>query len=478
VSVAASSAAAGGTTEKGRVERMDGFSVSGQRVVVVGGAGSGIATAHLLVDRGARVTLADKRTSVEGQDELAARGVTLALGGHPADLLTGADLVVVSPGVPYGEPSVAAARAAGVPVIGEIELASRWLQGRIVAITGTKGKSTTTALTGHILAGAGFDAPVGGNIGTPLSTHVAASTPDTLHIVEVSSFQLETTDTFHPWVAALLNLTPDHLDRHASFDEYAAAKSRIFLQQTSADHAVANADDVLTLDMAGRSRAPVTEFGRDARRDARLDAGTTVAGGWVVERSPAGDLPLVRVSEIRLIGSHLLADVLAAATLARLAGVSADAIARGVASFRGLEHAMEWVAEVRGVRFVNDSKATNVDAARHAIEALEDGVVVIMGGHFKGGDLTLLRAPLAARHATVVTIGESAPLFAEALSGAVTVTGAGSMGDAVRTAFEAAHPGASVVLAPACASFDMFENYAARGRAFKAEVARLQADRT
>jgi UDP-N-acetylmuramoylalanine--D-glutamate ligase len=449
---------------------MSEFSVRGQRVVVVGGAASGVAAARLLADRGAAVTVTDLRPAIEDEAALRAAGVALALGAHPIDLLTGADLVVVSPGVAAAQPSVAAAREAGVPVIGEIELASRWLRGRIVAITGTKGKSTTTALTGRILTAAGLHAPVGGNIGLPLSSHVATSTPASVHVVEVSSFQLETTDTFHPWIAALLNLTADHLDRHADAAEYAAAKARIFARQTRQDVAVVNADDARALEMAGTGQARIVRFAREAG----IDAGVTVAGGWIVERGASGDAELMRVSDVRLIGPHLLEDVLAAAAIARVVGVPAEAIAGAVSSFTGLEHAMEFVGEIRGVRFVNDSKATNVDAARHAIETFGPGLAVIMGGRFKGGDLRTLRPALKARQAMVVAIGEAAPLMEDAFRGAATVARAGSMGEAVRRALDAAAPGGSVLLAPACASFDMFENYAARGRAFKAEVAALR----
>jgi UDP-N-acetylmuramoylalanine--D-glutamate ligase len=451
---------------------MNEFTVRGKRVVVVGGAASGVAAARLLVERGAAVTLTDLRPALDGAAELAARGVSLALGSHPEGLLTGADLVVVSPGVPAGQPSVAAARAAGVPVIGEIELASRWLRGRLVAITGTKGKSTTTALTGRMLEAAGVRVLVGGNIGTPLASQVAQSTADTVHVVEVSSFQLETADTFHPWIAVLLNLTADHLDRHASVEEYAAAKARIFLRQTAHDIAVANADDPRAMAMASAGRARVVRFARDAR----IDEGVTVAGGWIVDRGAGGDTPLVKTSDVRLIGPHLLADVLAAAAVARIVGAAPAAIASAVASFTGLEHAMEFVAEIGGVRFVNDSKATNVDAARQAIETFGPGLVVIMGGRFKGGDLGLLRPALASRGATVVAIGEAAPLLQAAFDGAATVRTAGSMGEAVRVAMAAAARGGDVLLAPACASFDMFENYAARGRAFKAGVAALRRD--
>jgi UDP-N-acetylmuramoylalanine--D-glutamate ligase len=339
-----------------------------------------------------------------------------------------------------------------------------------VAITGTKGKSTTTALTGRILAAAGVRALVGGNIGTPLADQVAESTPETVHVVEVSSFQLETAVTFHPWIAALLNLSADHLDRHASVEEYAAAKARIFAQQTAGDIAVVNADDARALAMAAAGRARIVKFARDAR----IDSGVTLADGWIVDRGAGGDTRLARTSDVRLIGPHLLADVLAAAAIARVVGAAPPAVASAVASFTGLEHAMELVGEIRGVRFVNDSKATNVDAARQAIETFGAGLVVIMGGRFKGGDLRLLRPALASRGASVVAIGEAAPLMQDAFEGAAPVRIAASMAEAVRAALAAAEPGGSVLLAPACASFDMFENYAARGRAFKAEVAALR----
>lgn len=446
------------------------FSVRGTHVVVVGGAASGAAAARLLLEHGARVTLTDVSADITDQDSLRAAGVALALGGHPPDLLRTADLVVLSPGVPLDEPHVAAARAAGVRVMGEIELASRWLRGRIVAITGTKGKSTTTALTGLMLAEAGLHAPVCGNIGSPLASHVSQSTPDTIHVVEVSSFQLETTSTFHPQVAAVLNLTPDHLDRHTSFDEYVGAKAKIFANQVPDDWAVINADDPGVLEMARHSRAVKTAFSLAARDQADI----AIESGWIVDRRGPQPTPLVEVSEVRLIGRHLLADVLAAAAIARVLQVDPDPIRRAVAAFHGLEHAMESAGDVGGVAFVNDSKATNVASARQAIETFGTGLVAIMGGRFKGGDFADLKGSLKERHASVVAIGESRHLIESALGPDVPVHGAASMADAVRLAWEAAPPGGSVLLAPACASFDMFENYAARGRAFKGEVERLR----
>jgi len=446
------------------------FSVRGTRVVVVGGARSGVAAAHLLVRRGAEVTLNDRRPALDAAADLAAAGVRVVLGSHPAEVFESADLIVLSPGVPANHEAFAAARAAGVPIVGEVELASRWLRGRIIAITGTKGKSTTTALTGKILERAGRHVMVGGNIGSPLSGQVDASRPDSLHVVEVSSFQLETADTFHPWIAALLNLSADHLDRHADFAEYAGAKARIFTRQTESDWAVINADDPHTLELARRGRAQVRRFSLHATAGADV----SVAEGLVVERTAAGSQPLMRTSDVRLLGTHLLADVLAAAAITRLAGAEARHIAEAVAEFRGLEHAMEWVADIAGVRYVNDSKATNVDAVRQAISTFDATLVVVMGGRYKGGDFGSLRDLLVARHATVVAIGEAAPLIREALAPAVAVADAVSMTDAVRAARAAAGGTGTVLLAPGCASFDMFTDYAARGRAFKDAVARLQ----
>ncbi|MDO8834451.1 MAG: UDP-N-acetylmuramoyl-L-alanine--D-glutamate ligase, partial [Vicinamibacterales bacterium] len=432
----------------------------------------GAAAARLLAGRGARVTLTDLRPAIDDADGLRQAGVDLVLGENPAALFAAADLVVLSPGVPPVQPAFDAARDRGIPIIGEVELASRWLRGRIVAITGTKGKSTTTALTARILTGAGFHAPAGGNLGPALSGQVAASTPESIHVVEVSSFQLETTVTFHPWIAVLLNLSPDHLDRHADVDEYARAKTRIFANQTEQDWAVINADDAATLALARHGRARQARFSLDSRSGARV----TVANDWVVERSADGEVPIVPTSAVRLMGPHLLADVLAAATVARIAGIAPSAIAEAVSSFNGLEHAMEYVDDVRGVRFVNDSKATNIEAARQSIETFSGRLAVIMGGRFKGGDLGVLRGPLAGRSATVVAIGDARPLLHAAFDGVVPVVDAASMADAVRTAFAAVAGGGHVLLAPACASFDMFENYAARGAAFRSEVARLRRD--
>ena len=438
-------------------------------MTVVGAARSGIAAARLLVERGAQVTLSDARAELPEAQALAGIGVALETGGHQPATFTTADLVVLSPGVPPEQPAVAAARAHGIPVIGEVELASRWLRGRIIAITGTKGKSTTTELTGRMLQASGFRVTVGGNIGAPLSAQVAGSTPDTLHVVEASSFQLEQIETFHPWIAVMLNFSPDHLDRHPSVAAYAAAKARIFENQTIEDWSVVNADDPMVLELARRSAARRRLFARETA----LEDGTTVSDGWIVSRRDGRTDRLVPLEAIHLLGPHLAVDVMAAATVGTLAGAAPAAMTSAVDAFPGLEHAMELVAELGGVRFVNDSKATNVESAVRSIESFASDLVPIIGGRFKGGDLRLLREPLATRARAVVAIGEARLLIEAALSDVVKVYQLDTLEAAVRQAFELARPAGVVLLAPACSSFDMFRDYAERGRRFKAEVARL-----
>jgi UDP-N-acetylmuramoylalanine--D-glutamate ligase len=438
-------------------------------VTVAGAARSGVAAAELLARRGARVTLSEAGATIPDADRLGSLGVALEVGGHLRETFTSADLVVLSPGVPPDIAVVQAARDRGIPVIAEIELASRWLQGRVIAITGTKGKSTTTALTGRILEAAGFKVTVGGNIGAPLSAQVSESTPDTFHVVETSSFQLEQIDTFHPWISVMLNFSPDHLDRHPTVDAYAAAKARIFENQETTDFSVINADDPAVLEMARRGRAATRCFARSGS----IPEGTVVEDGWIVDRRREATSKLVPLTAIHLLGPHLVNDVMAAATVGALAGAAPAALTAAVDAFRGLEHAMELVADVHGVRFVNDSKATNVESALRAIESFERDLVPIVGGRFKGGDLRLLREPLKARAKAVVAIGEARPLVRAALADVVPVYDADTFAAAIEQAYDLAKPSGVVLLAPACASFDMFRDYAERGRRFKEEVARI-----
>ena len=320
-----------------------------------------------------------------------------------------------------------------------------------------------------VLAAGGHHVLVGGNIGDALSSQVDDSTEETIHVVEASSFQLEGSDTFHPWIAVLLNFSPDHLDRHADIAEYAAAKARVFANQTPEDWAVLNADDEPSHVLAQDARSRRLFFALEHE----LAEGVVVAGDAIVRRSGGGDQVLVPLSAVKLLGRHLLADVVAAAAVASLAGVDPEAMTRAVQGFTGLEHALEPVGELGGVRFVNDSKATNIEAALRAIQSFGRGLVVILGGRFKGGDFADLRDALRERSAAVVAIGESAPLIHAALATSVPVHDAADMVAAVRTAFAIAKPGDTVVLAPACASFDMFRDYAERGRVFKREVLRL-----
>jgi UDP-N-acetylmuramoylalanine--D-glutamate ligase len=435
------------------------FSVQDTRVTVAGAARSGIAAAELLARRGARVTLSDARPELAEADRLRALGVALELGGHTRDTFTSADLVVVSPGVPPELDVLQAARERGIPVIAEIELASRWLQGRVIAITGTKGKSTTTALTGRMLEAAGFKVTVGGNIGSPLSAQVSESTPETFHVVETSSFQLEQIDTFHPWIAVMLNFSPDHLDRHPDVEAYGAAKARIFENQNAADFAVINADDPAVLELARRGRATARPFSLAGA----IDRGTLVEDGWIVDRRRDSAERLVPLDAIHLLGPHLVNDVMAAATVGAIAGAAPAAMTAAVDAFRGLEHAMELVADIGGVRFVNDSKATNVDSSLVALASFEAPVHLILGGRGKGQDFAALREPVAEKCAGVYLIGEDAPAIGAVVGGEA----AGTLDRAVGLAAAAARPGEVVLLSPACASFDQFADFEARGRAFK-----------
>jgi UDP-N-acetylmuramoylalanine--D-glutamate ligase len=447
---------------------MHDFSVDRQSVLVVGAARSGLAAAHLLVRRGARVTLTDLKTEIADEPELRSAGVALELGGHQVSSFEKADLVVMSPGVPLEMPEVTRARALGVPVIGELELASRWLRGPIVAITGTKGKSTTTTLVGRMLAASGKRVLVGGNIGLPLSAQVDQSTTDTVHVVEASSFQLEATDRFHPWIAALLNLSADHLDRHADAHAYATAKQRIFANQQSNDWAVVNAENAEALRLAHGVRARVVRYGIEPVADAQIFTGR----GFVWQSTSEGDVPLLPLAAVQLSGRHMLSNVVAATAISHLAGASPASLARALDGFTGLEHVMEPAGTRGGVRFINDSKATNIDAAARSIESF-DRVVVIVGGRHKGGRFEDLARPLMEHGKAVVAIGEARPLVRAALGNVVPVIEASSLADAVRHAWDLALPDGVVLLAPACSSFDMFVDYADRGRRFKEEVRRL-----
>ena len=454
--------------------------LEGKSAVVVGMARSGVAAAEFLLGRRARVVAVDRKPAAELPAEvtrLRERGARLALGAQDAAAFAGADLVVVSPGVPWDLPELVSARAAGVEVIAELELGFRCLSGTVAAITGTKGKSTTTAALGAMLKEAGQDVRVGGNIGEAVTGLVEGSTAKTVFVLEVSSFQLEGTEAFHPRVAVFLNLSPDHLDRHPSFEDYARAKARIFRNQTEQDWAVVNADDpgVLALAREGRARRLPFHPATSAPPPPEPEGPAAFfAGGEARLRRDGAVESLFSLATVRLPGAHLAGDLLAAAAAARLLGAGPAAVASAVARFTGVEHVLERVAEFGGVAFFNDSKATNVEAARKSIEAFPGPLLVVMGGRYKGGDFQELAPALTARGRAVLAIGEAQGRIEEALGSVLPVTACANLAEAVEKAWAQAQPGDTVLLAPACSSFDMFADYAARGRAFKEEVRRLE----
>jgi len=449
-----------------------GFDFQGKRVLVVGLARTGEVVSLFAAGYGATVTATDEKPESElaaTAEKLRAAGVKLELGGHTPETFRDKDLIVLSPGVPANLPPLMNARAAGIPVWSEIELAWRFLRGKLVAITGSNGKTTTTALVAHILKTAGIQTLVGGNIGTPLLALVESSTDSTVTVAEVSSFQLETIEAFRPEIGVLLNLTPDHLDRHASFEEYATAKMRLFENQLDRDAAVLNADDPeVTKRMP--SKGQVFWFSRQKR----VAAGAFLRDGQIVFRHDGEEVTVGRRDEIPLRGEHNVENVLAACAAAYLAGAEPGAIANGVRTFRAVEHRLEFVAEISGVDFFNDSKATNVDAALKAIEAFPGPLIVILGGKDKGSPYTPLIEPLRQRARMAVLIGAAADKIAADLGDAVPYVHAGTLDRAVQLAMSGAQPGDTVLLAPACSSFDQFENYEHRGRAFKELVHSLE----
>jgi UDP-N-acetylmuramoylalanine--D-glutamate ligase len=439
---------------------------------VVGLARTGVVTALFSAGYGATVTATDQRPEAElGETaaKLRAAGVKLELGGHNPDSFLNQDLIVVSPGVPAKLPALELARARGIPVWSEIELAWRFLRGKLIAITGSNGKTTTTSLVAHILQTASIPTLVGGNIGTPLLALVENSMDTSVTVAEISSFQLETIEKFRPEIGVLLNLTPDHLDRHASFDEYALAKMRMFENQIERDIAVLNADDPEIT-----RRMPTKPHIFWFSRQKRVAAGAFLRDEQIFFRNEGSEVALARREQIPLRGEHNVENVLAACAAAYLAGADPGAIASGIRTFKGVEHRLEFVAEISGVQFYNDSKATNVDAAVKAIEAFPGPLIVILGGKDKGSPYTPLRELLHERAHMAILIGAAAKKIAEDLGDSVPLKNVGTLDRAVETAMQNAQAGDTVLLAPACSSFDQFENFEHRGRAFKELVANLE----
>jgi UDP-N-acetylmuramoylalanine--D-glutamate ligase len=441
-----------------------------REVVIIGTKRSGLAAARLLLRNGARVrAVTDKQLTPEEQavfDELGVRveaqSAESLFGRDPGK---GPDLIVASPAVPGDLPLLSDAKRRGIPVLGEVELASYFLKGPVIGITGTNGKTTTTALTGHILQECGIASQVGGNIGKAVTAMVEASTESQWNVLELSSFQLETISRFRAQIAACLNLTPDHLDRHHSFEAYTAAKARLFETQQEDDMAVLNHEDAMCRSFAAQTRGEVFWFSSTQR----------VASGAWLERGKLmlnGKLLMPR-SNIRLRGLHNVENVLAAALIAHLAGAQPERIGAAVESFPGVEHRIEFVRKLDGVEYYNDSKATNVDSTQKAIDAFEGGLWIILGGKDKDSDYRPLGEALGRKAKAALLIGAAAPIIASHLGTSLQIVNSGTLAGAVEYARNHAVAGDTVLLAPACASFDQFENFEHRGRVFKQLVSEL-----
>jgi len=446
--------------------------LKGKRVLVVGLARTGVATALFCAEHGARVAATDTRSADELGDcvsKLRDAEVQLQLGGYSDAILHGQELVVPSPGVPADAPLLIQARDLKITVWSEIELASWFLHGRLIGITGSNGKTTTTTLVDHILRQAGFATVLAGNIGTPLIAQANKAAQGTVTVAELSSFQLELIETFRPSIAVLLNLTPDHLDRHKTFSAYAAAKARIFENQIEEDAAILNLDDAASREIVP-SRPQVFWFSRKTN----VEQGAFVSNGKLIFRRNNKEEEILNCNEISLPGAHNLENVLAATIAARLAGVPSLQIAEAVHSFAGVEHRIEFVAEIHGARYYNDSKATNVDATLKALEAFPGRIIVILGGKDKASDYSPLRELLRERTILALLIGSVAEKIERQIAGSVAIERAGTLERAVQIATRTAQPGDVVLLAPACASFDQFQNYEHRGRVFKELVRQLQ----
>jgi UDP-N-acetylmuramoylalanine--D-glutamate ligase len=440
--------------------------LSGKQVAVVGMAQSGLAVVEFLAAGGARVRAVDSKPLSDLKD---AAPVLDRLGvefeQQSPEALDDCDFVVISPGVPIDIPELDEARKRGIRVLGEVELAGDFLQGPTIGITGANGKTTTTALTGHILRECGIPVQVGGNIGKPVTAMIATSRPDQWNVLELSSFQLEIIECFRTRIGACINVTPDHLDRHHTFENYASAKARLFETQQPGDYAVLNADDPTTASFAGRTRAQAVWF------SFRPGAGDMVVDGGVM--SFRGE-PFLATADIPLRGRHNVENTMAAAAAAHLAGASLEAIAAAVKTFPGVEHRIEYVRTLNGVQFYNDSKATNVDATMKAIDAFDGPIWIILGGKDKGSDYTVLREALAKKAKAVLLVGAAAAKIKSHLAGAVRMIDAGVIDTAIRAAYAEAKPGDTILLAPACASFDQFTGYEQRGRVFKEIVRSLE----
>jgi UDP-N-acetylmuramoylalanine--D-glutamate ligase len=444
----------------------------GKRVLIVGLGKTGEAAANFLLGRGARVTISEIKTAEELGNKVRfwkEMGAAVETGRHILKTFLGVDLIIPSPGA-ASLPELKEAKKAGIKVISEIELAFHFLKGRIVGITGTNGKSTTATLAHKILKEAGLKAYLAGNIGTPLISLVEKSRADHVYVTEISSFQLEHVDRFRAAISVFLNVSLNHLDWHASFDDYYSTKKRLVLSQGREDITILNQDDRLVWALAKMAKAKVYAF--SSREETRR--GCCLKGGWIILRDE-NEEKVVRTSKVPLPGRHNLENVMAAALVSHCLGVSPHQMRTSVRGFSGLEHRLEKVSTLRRVDFINDSKATTVDATIKALQSFDKRIVLILGGRDKGADFTQLRKPVREKVKKIILLGEAKEKIKNALRRTVPMEEVSSLRGAVSLAFAAAAPGEMVLLAPACTSFDMFKNFEARGRAFKKEVRRLQA---
>jgi len=438
-----------------------------KRALVVGLKKSGMAAVKLLAQHGAEVRAADLKPLdqlAEARELLESLRIPFAL--QSPEVFEGVDLIVLSPDVPADLPPIEAARGRGVDVIGEVELAFPFLKGRTIGVTGSNGKTTTTSLTGHILRHAGVPVQVGGNIGAAVCGMVETSRDDGWNVLELSSFQLETIREFRAHIGLCLNVTQNHLDRHHTFDRYAAAKGRLFENQKAEDFAILNADDPICRAFAEHTPATAQWFSSSRN----VKPGATLCGDQLIVLRK----PLMQAADVPIRGRHNIENVLAAALAATRAGVSHEAIADAVRSFRAVEHRLEFVRKLDGIDFYNDSKATSVDATLKALDAFDHGVWLILGGKDKGLDYTALRGPLASKARAVLLIGAAADKIAHALEGSVPLVQAGTIAAAIEHGVRNGQPGDTVLLAPACASFDQFRSYEHRGEVFKQIVNALE----
>lgn len=445
-----------------------------KKVVVLGLARSGEAAAILLHKLGAQILISDQKDEKQ-QRVIAERlkkdypNIDFCLGGHPEEIFNGVDLVVISPGVPFNIPILEKVRKDGIPVIGEIELAYSVCHAPIVAITGTKGKSTTSTLTGQILdKGFKGNVVVAGNIGSPLSNYVLDLTKSDLLVLEISSFQLETTVNFRPRVSAILNIMQDHMDRHRDMNEYISAKYRIFANQTSDDYTILNAEDPLTLACKSYTKGKVILFSSQNR----LEKGVYIDNDKIIADIEE-PLTICNVNEIKIPGRHNLENILAATAISVIYDISPEIISDVIRNFNGIEHALEFVGEINGVRFINDTKATNVLSLKAALESINKSIILIIGGRDKGNDYTSVIPLIKQKVKQIIIIGESAEKIEKSIGNLTNSYKARTMEEAVFKAYETASQGDSVLLSPACASFDMFRDYAERGKIFKEIVGKI-----